>query len=535
MARKKSGAAPPAARPTTDPNALHPLAEAFFSLFTGLPRAHGCYSLLSPKAAEAGKKHQGNAITKREPPTAHLWSEHLQGRYGIGIVPIRDDGTVRWGAIDVDQYKDTDIQHIAQEAERMGLPLIMCRTKSGGIHAFLFCSEDVSADLVRTKLLEWAVALGFAGSEVFPKQTRLASNKDFGNWINMPYYAGMEGGRYAVMPDGDRLQADQFLEVAAAVAVTAEQLAELNPPPDHTLGDILDEAPPCLVTLAKKGLPEGTRNAGLFAFGVYLKKRYGDDWQQHFDDINQKFLSPPLGHREVAQIANNLSKKAYEYRCNEQPMVGCCNRQICLKRKYGVAGGDDDPGVVFGPLVKLNTAPPTWYWDVNGARIECTTADLKEQGRFHSKCIEVLNIWPVMIRPKAWEKLVRERLASVEVHDVPAEATPEGQLWTMLEQYCTGRVQAASREELALKKPWTNDGRTYFNAMDFRRWCEQRRFHVAPKELWNWLRKRGAQHHFFAIKGKGINCWSVEAFAEQTDAFAVPEVPTDDTSAEESM
>ena len=45
--------------------------------------------------------------------------------------------------------------------------------------------------------------------------------------------------------------------------------------------------------------------------------------------------------------------------------------------------------------------------------------------------------------------------------EIPEELT-QGQFMDFLEEFCTGRVQAASPEELALGKPWTEDGLTYF-------------------------------------------------------------------------
>ena len=45
---------------------------------------------------------------------------------------------------------------------------------------------------------------------------------------------------------------------------------------------------------------------------------------------------------------------------------------------------------------------------------------------------------------------------------MPEELTYKGQFMDFLEEFCTGRVQAASPEELALGKPWTDDGLTYF-------------------------------------------------------------------------
>ena len=47
-----------------------------------------------------------------------------------------------------------------------------------------------------------AEKLGFAGSEIFPKQDALAKPEDKGNWLNMPYFGGDATDRYGIKPAG---------------------------------------------------------------------------------------------------------------------------------------------------------------------------------------------------------------------------------------------------------------------------------------------------------------------------------------------
>jgi hypothetical protein len=504
------------------------LASRLSTRFSGLDRAHGQYDI-NGNVSSAGK-HEGRAQTVREPVTLEKWIGHLKGERGIGVVPIRDDANCLFGAIDIDTYQG-DLFKLADQVAGLDIPLILCRSKSGGPHLYLFLSEPAPADLVRGKLMEWAVLLGYSGVEIFPKQTRLASENDVGNWINMPYFGGDETNRYAIF-NGKQLSLEQFLDLAEMLAMDLETLSTHKPSMPSELGDWWEEAPPCLQSLAMRGFGEGGRNNALFNIAVYLRKRYNDsDWEEKLDDYNQQFMDPPLGHKEVAQVAKSAQKKTYEYRCNELPIVAACNRQICRTRACGVGAVDGDPGVVFGTLVKLDTDPPLWIWDVDGARLELGTVELKDQNRFHSKCMEVLNKWPSMIKPKQWADLVRKKLETVEVVDVPPDATQEGQMWSHLQNYCTSNTRARNKEELALNKPWTpkegeESGRTFFSAMHFRQYLEQQRFRVTERQMYSWLRNRGVDHHFFNIKGKGMNVWSVPAFDEQVESYSVPR--TDD-------
>lgn len=511
--------------------------------FAGLDRAHGYYR---PQGVErADGKNEGFAETIKAPVTVEMWEGHLGGHYGIGMVPIRDDATCVWGAIDVDLEKKPDLNAIAGDVTRLELPLIPCRSKSGGVHLYLFCSEPVPASLIRTKLMEWAVTIGYSGVEVFPKQSKLASNRDIGNWINMPYFAATspEGtSRFAVNTSGERLTLGQFLILADTLAVTHKELEELKPPEMTTFGGALEEAPPCLQCIAGKGgAGEGYRNKALFNYAVYLRNRHGDQWEQYFDAYNvPPYVSAPVTSKELQQIVRNVNKKSYKYTCNEAPLDANCSRQICLTRKFGIGNGADsgDPGVVFGGLVKLLTTPPTWIWDVDGERLELSTEQLKDQTRFHTVCMERINKWPRLLKPGDWAQLIRDKLQHVEEVDVPPDAKPEGQMWQHLQTYTTGRVRARTREELINDKPWEPSpedaerygdqvkvGRVYFKSTHFKQYLEQQRMTgITERKLWGWLRNRQAEHHYFNINGKSVTCWSVPAFPKQTDPFSVPRI-----------
>lgn len=500
------------------------LAGRFFQRFSGLLRGHGEYVLTGVIAPNG--KAQGDARTIHEPALIEDWQKHLLGTMHLGIVPIRDDATCVFGAIDIDSYDKFDLVGLAKKIGTIGLPLVTCRTKSGGAHLYLFTSEACPADLMRGKLMEWAISLGHSGVEVYPKQTRLAGANDFGNWINMPYQEHETTERYAIDQHGTELTTEAFLDYADAMAVSCDELRGIELPGSEEFKDVLLEAPPCLQTLATRGGIESHRNLALYNFAVYLKKRFGEDmWNDKLDSYNQQFMDPPLGHKEVAQIIRNVSRKSYEYKCTDLPIAPVCNRQICLTRKCGIGTSESDPGVVFGPLLKIETEPPIWIWDVNGARIELDTTELKDQGRFHTKAINTLNIWPNLVKPREWAALVREKLERVEKVEVPPDAKPEGMMWAYLQDYCLSQAKARSREELLNHKPYTEDGRTYFSGSHFRKHLEQHhRMRLDQHRLWNWLRERGAEHHFFNIKGRGINIWSIPSFDGQAEAFDVPQL-----------
>lgn len=526
------------------------LAARFHARFAGLVRSHGRYFYANPDAghmdpatfAGNGKKNDGEGKTIYEPYTEDHWQQHLAGKYSLGICPIRDDATCCWGAIDLDVY-NADVVQFSRTLTDSELPLIPCRTKSGGIHLYLFLDEPAPAELVRVKLLEWASALGAPKSEVYPKQTQLAGPNDQGNWLNMPYYdIGRAGGtlRFAVGPHGEPLTPAQFLDLAEAVATTQGLLEVMQPPQFRELGERWEGAPPCLQTMAVHGFGEGGRNKSLFNIGVYLRKRHGDDeWGEQLDSYNADFMTPPLGHKEVAQVIKNVKKKVYQYTCHDEPLSRVCNRQICLSRKYGIGRhNEEDPGVTFGPLVKIDIRPePIWIWDINGKRIELETQELKEQQRLHTRVINELNIWPRIVKPGIWADLVRDRLQRVEVVEAPPEISLDGRIMAHLAEYCLGRPNARHPKELLHGKPFVDargehgpkiPGRTYFSGPHFLGYLAQQRVQVKERAVWNVLRKNGADTHFWNFAGRGLNTWHIASFSKSEVEMPIPTIDDPD-------
>ena len=502
---------------TTDKKTVHDLAL----LFRGLSRAYGQYIITGAK--QTGKI-EGRATTVLGQVGIDLWVDHLHGKKGLGIVPIMDDGRCWWGAIDIDKYP-LDIPAIEARCKELNLPIVPCRTKSGGVHLFLFGKEPLLASLVRSKLLMIAAKLGYPGVEIFPKQVRLASTNDVGNWLNMPYYSDEKTDRYCIL-GGKPVDLATFVQRAVKLQVTEEQLDQLSLQDD---AEAFSDGPPCLQNLARSGFPAGTRNSGMFAVGVYLRLKFPDDWEREMDPCNQKHMTPPLAAKEVIMVSRSVARKAYFYPCDKAPLLEHCSKELCRSRHFGIGeGNQDDPGVNIGALVKLLTIPPVWIIDVDGVRMELDTDDLLSQDRFRKHCVENINTYPNRVKAPTWEKMVRDRLQNVEKVEAPEDAGNEGRMWFLLDQFCTGMTQARVQEEILAGKPWTERGRTFFRGQDFFRFLEQQHFRgLSNKSLWAALRRRGAEHHAFMLKGRCVQCWSVPEFPLQNMEFSVPNVQGD--------
>ena len=178
-------------------------AQKFYDLFKGSDIAHGTYVVNSSRSSD-GKK-QGQAKVIREPTTLAMWEEHLKGGTGVGIIPIRSDNLCQWGAIDIDEY-DVSHKELVTVLRENKIPAVVGRTKSGGAHVWMFLTEPVEAEEMQRRMTELSAALGYSGSEIFPKQTTILIDRgDTGNFLNMPYHNGDNSTRYGFDDNAEAL------------------------------------------------------------------------------------------------------------------------------------------------------------------------------------------------------------------------------------------------------------------------------------------------------------------------------------------
>ena len=488
--------------------------ELISKIFEGLNRAHGEYTLTGNSRAD-GKK-EGKATTVREEVTLQKWKNHIEGKKGLGIIPINDDSMCKFGAIDVDNYKDLDYGKTLGLIIKLNLPLYACRSKSQGVHLYLFMSEWTPAKLVQDKLKEFAAALGFGGSEIFPKQTEILANRgDIGQWINMPYFGNER--RYKEM------SLKEFLVVIKPISI--EELESIK----VEVKTKFEDGPPCLQHLATQGFPSGTRNNGLFNIAVYCRKSNPDNWKKDVDSYNIECMDPPLPSQEVQGVIKSANRKDYHYTCSRAPIAPYCNAAVCKLRKHGIDSGNDLPAV--HSLTKFDSNPPIWFLDIEGGgRLELETDDLQNQRRFQRKCMEKLNMMPTKMNDSAWTKLINHLMEHLTIIPAPVDASPVGQLFEHVERFCNGRVQAKNKDELLLGKPWTDDGRHYFRIADLMAFLDRMHFRdYKVNQVTAILKNNKAEHHFFNCKGKGLNCWSVPAFEQSEGDFEVSK-EVEDTS-----
>jgi hypothetical protein len=489
--------------------------EEFRAIFEGLKQAHGYFKI--EKTSATGKA-QGKAGVLREPQTNELWKNHLSGDgNGLGIIPINEENQCKWGCIDVDQYP-LDHPMLVDKIRRMKLPLVVCRSKSGGAHLFLFTTVFIDARDMQKALQAMAAALGYGESEIFPKQIRLHLDRgDVGNFLNLPYYNAEEGLRYAFLDDGTSASLEEFVELHRKFVQTPEEAIKL-----HVIGgsetNLLSDGPPCLQILCKEGISEGGRNNGLFNIGVYVRKAYPDSWESEILRYNMEYIAPPLPLNEVNVVAKQVEKKDYAYKCSDAPINSHCNKELCRTRKFGI--GAAVAGATIANLRKYNSTPPVWFMDVNGEPLEMDTDALMNQMTFQKACMEQLNFMPRSVGKQQWESRISTLLNEMKddqsaIIEVAVDASTSGQFYDYLEEFCRHLQVAQDKEEILLRRPWTDEdvGLTYFRLKDFENFLKKNKFfEYKSHRIAQRLRDINGDSVVLKIKGRAVRVWKIPSF-----------------------
>ena len=512
------------------------LAQSFLLLFAGHTKAHGQW--------DPDKPRREAARTVSEAPGEEQVEAHLKGTLGLGVVPIRDDDTCSWGVLDIDAHDEA--QHIdLEELEALviaaKLPVVICRSKSGGAHLFLFLKRPLAAKLVQTVLKDWARKLkiplrnkdkskgDIAPIEVFPKQIR---QNGIGNWLNLPYFGTRSAkgtDRYAVQL-GKKLSFSDFLDLAERMKQDREDIL--------IAGDLdLDGAPPCLERIWKEGAPVGTRDNTLVAFGTFFKKQGIPDLYMALMKVNKQpgVMSPrSLVDADVKKVANSLKKRDYRYRCNESPVCDLCDSATCKTRKFGITETPTQEygSGRFGSLQKLLTIPPRWGLAVNDKVVDLTTEELMSYRMIRMRTVELLS---VMLPPKKeedWLVEVGDMMASCTEIEAPDDATVSAMVLSMLAEFTAtaeDKAHSSHRQDIlrgipALTQSATGADVVAFRSQDFLAYLRRKKVGVEKaQEVWNIVRKMGCTHERLYIQGVRTLVW-MKPVSPIPEGLEIPEL-----------
>ena len=400
------------------------------ALFTGNTRSSGRYD---PTRDRSWVEFQGL--------TTDDWVKHLNGDVGCGVVPIQDDDTCIWGVIDCDNHgsdEDLPIADVDVIVRREKMPLIPCRSKSGGIHAYAFFDKPQPAAKVRALLTAWAGKIGYGGHEVFPKQSKLTVGKDgsknLGNWVNSPYFDVARTMRYAVV-EGKPITLTEFLDLAERSKITDVQLRSLS------LADHPD-APPCIQHLYQHGVAQGHRNEGMYNIVIYLKKVDPDTADARAHEVNTTIFQKPLPKAELSRTINSALRDNMQYRCEQEPVRSLCKRDDCLKQKYGITPADADRLDTveslpeFTNLVKFMSEPVRWELTIDGVRItNIDTEALLDWRAIRILIAERLTRVVPQVKNQEWERVLMPMMKAARVVETPDDASVSGVIRSRLREF----------------------------------------------------------------------------------------------------
>jgi hypothetical protein len=455
--------------------------ERFKEIFAGYDKAYG-YTELKGNISEKGK-HEAKSFTKREIVTDFLWNRHLKGdEPSLGIFPIREDNKCKWGCIDVDVYP-FDHKELINKINEKKLPLIVFKSKSGGAHAFLFTKEFVPASLIREKLKKMASVLGHAKREIYPKQDYVRFDRnDLPSWLNVPYHGGDNTTRYALDNNGEKLTLEAFYKVYDQKVVSEKQLIQeaIIQSDAKDDNDLLKGAPPCLVTLLKDGISEGGRNEMMYNVGVYLKKRYANEWQSKIFVYNEQFMKPPLTPSEMKGLEKSLSNKEYRYKCKQEPIVSFCESKICGSREFGV--GDDAPVPEINKIKLFESYPPIYIVEFDGKPVEVDEQTLHDPEKFSIACMGQLGSPLLPIGKLPWRKLLRKLMGpNMEIiKDVPQSSRLDVQLRDLMNDFIH-RAPGKKIEDIRKEQAYSENGTTYFTYTGFWKYLTRTKSWTIPK------------------------------------------------------
>lgn len=450
----------------------------FKDLFVGNIHNYGQHTY--SYADEGEKERGGNRTVTNKLVTLKEYRSHLNGKIGLGIVPVNEEGKCKFGVIDIDIYNH-DFTPYLEAIERYNFPIVSFSSKSGGFHLYVFFKQFVKAKDAIKRLKSISRILGIAlfvkqyknePLEIFPKQIKLKEGQA-GTWINLPYFNETDTKQY-VISDGGSLNLTEALIHIKKKLTSIEEIDEL-------LGDLpFSDAPPCLQTLSMLNhLGENSgRNNYLFSFAVYLKKKDENYFEQGVAELNNALPKPITIERLEDTVISSVRKKDYSYRCTVGPICDFCDKKVCQTREYGIGKeGGYFTNLIFGNMTQYQSASPYYEWQVKGQDIDMFKTlrfknedEIIKQDTFLKLCMRELHFLPFKMKQVEWFKLVNQALADIKIIAVNRldDTAPLVRFHNLFFDFLTTRALAHTKDQIKAKMVYYDpiDEKYYFRTKD---------------------------------------------------------------------
>ena len=460
--------------------------QEFIKNFTGLERNYGfCNISNGYEDPDTGKIKfkNGDYGWSGKPITEFDYKQHLDGTKSIGIQPCNDNDLARFGAIDIDPkiYKDLDVKYYLDIIQEKELPLIPIKSKSGGLHLYLFTKELVRAKVIKDFLEDILFLFKLPiNTEIFPKQTKLGSdtngNKVNGNFINLPYFGKKE--RVAIDPSGKEIPFDLFLQCVELNKVDSKQIKELS---DNLIQKALNggaeefkDGPPCLEILSKNKMKDG-RDRFLYNYMVFSKKKYSDDWKnkvlqagRNYFEFNQTWTDD-----HIKMKIKNWEKQEKGHTCSDELLSPVCVKSECVKRKFGIISDKKIDWPLMTNLIKVDFKPdPEYYLTVENKKGDSVSVHakdvnkLKDQKELRGLIMAQADIFPPPIKAMDFHAMINALLDTQDTVQPAPGTRPMEILKKLIKEHING-PQATTHNSFLSGNVLKDETYAYFVYDDF--------------------------------------------------------------------
>ena len=437
---------------------MQELQKEFKEYFTGLTRNFGfCNINNGYKDPETGKIkfRSGDYGWSGKPITDLDYLQHLDGTKSIGIQPCNDDGLARFGAIDIDPkvYKNLDIKKYLDIIQEKELPLIPIKSKSGGLHLYVFTKNFIKAKIIKDFLEEVLFLFKLPiNTEIFPKQTKLGDdtdgNKLNGNFINLPYFG--KNDRVALDPSGKEIPFAIFLKCVELNKQTAEQLKNIS-------GSIIQkeltggakefkDGPPCLEILSKNKMEDG-RDRFLYNYMVFAKKKYSDDWKNKVLQAGRNYFefNATWTDSHIESKIKNWQKETKGHTCSDELLAPVCVKSECVKRRFGIISDKKIDWPLMTNLIKVDFKPdPEYYFTVENKKGESVPVHakdvnkLKDQKELRGLIMAQADVFPPPIKAMDFHSMINALLETQDTVQPAPGTRPIEILKKLLQEHING-------------------------------------------------------------------------------------------------
>jgi hypothetical protein len=398
--------------------------------------------------------------------------------------PILDDNTVWYASLDVDRIEgeggyEFDYAAEMRKIAKSELPVVVFRTKSGGLRVVLFFSEAIEAELAVARMEVIRAYLGYGNCEIFPKQKQLdVANEDHASWIFMPF--GPQAGKFpeqcCMNEMGNPMELSESIGWAEGRRISREVLLGLlsdevkakangkangkngqkgvwkeEATKEDTIHTMFYDGPLCLWALAR--LPRQVdQHYFLLNIGTFVKKKYTANWAEALSWANFNVLRPAGDLDHLNAMVKDLKNKTYEYTCRTEPICSHCHATACRRMPFGVGQGSSGVDDFEWGMTKVDRIPAIYIVNFGNDRVQLQAEDITSQHKFNAKRLQ--HGYPMLKQMKnpEWIELVNKNLEEMVVVP-PSEmyetyADEKAALMKCILHYCVSMVRAKGEEFL---------------------------------------------------------------------------------------